>query len=81
MKDNTKYAILFIICVSNLVLGIYNLTSANKEVPTTYEGRYEIIRLNDTNYVIYDKETETMWNKYVSSTSGPIDYLKLDLPK
>ncbi len=81
MKDNFKWVIIMLLCVANLMLGIYNLTSANKEVPTTYEGRYEIIRLNDTNYVVYDKETETVWQKFVDPSGGPTDYRKLDLPK
>ena len=83
MKDQFRYLLLVMLCIVNLLLGVYNLTSLYnlKDTQSMYRmERYEIIRINDNNYFVYDKETGKVWRKYVEESAGPTDFEEIELP-
>ncbi|WP_312111131.1 hypothetical protein [Brevibacillus reuszeri] len=55
-------------------------TNALKPVGQTNENRYEFIRVNDNNVVLFDKQTGEMWRKFIPSNEGPTNWEKEDLP-
>ena len=55
-------------------------TSTLKPQQQTIENRYEFIRVNDNNVVLFDKQTGEMWRKFIPSNEGPTNWEKEDLP-
>ncbi|WP_103105641.1 hypothetical protein [Brevibacillus reuszeri] len=55
-------------------------TTALKPTGLTIENRYEFIRVNDNNVVLFNKQTGEMWRKFIPSNEGPTNWEKEDLP-
>ena len=43
--------------------------------------RYEVVSLNEMNYVIIDNKENKIYHKYVSPNSGPNEFRELELPE
>lgn len=50
------------------------------EKVSSHEGRYEFIRANDNNVIIFDKETGEYWRKFIPISEGPTDWTKEESP-
>ncbi|WP_409292922.1 hypothetical protein [Peribacillus sp. SCS-37] len=44
------------------------------------EFEYELISVNDTNIIIFDKRTGQYWRKYIELNEGPTDWREEESP-
>lgn len=44
------------------------------------QNRYEFISPNDSNIIIFDKQTGEIWRKFVETNEGPTDWEKQPSP-
>lgn len=45
------------------------------------QNRYEVVALNEHNYVVIDHELDKIYQKFVEINEGPIEFTELDLPR
>ncbi|MBP2028952.1 hypothetical protein J2Z35_002790 [Acetoanaerobium pronyense] len=63
------------IIIGFLILGISIIYSLQKLViPTTKDYRYEMVSANETNIIIFDKETGRYWRKFIEPNGGPTEW-------
>lgn len=71
-NDNLKSTILFILLIISIIFhGIITMPKS------TEEARFEIIRLNDEEYIIYDQENEKLYIKNKNLTYNILEEEKL----
>ena len=64
------------IIIGFVILGI-SIIYAFKNVGETNIGninRYEMVTPNDSNIIIFDKQTGKYWRKYIESNAGPNEW-------
>ena len=64
------------IIIGFLILGIsiiYTLKNVG-ETNIVNNNRYEMVAPNDSNIIIFDKQTGKYWRKYIESNAGPTDW-------
>ena len=81
-KHIMSFSIIFLgICI---LLGSWFISQSLKpeQVDVTQEEqfRYELISPNDSNLIIFDKESGEYWRKFIEPTDGPIEWEKQTLP-
>lgn len=68
---------LFINNSINSTMGNYikTIEAQNKtETTTENKGRYELIRANDNNILIFDTQTGDYWRKFIKTNEGPTNW-------
>ena len=71
-NDNLKSTILFILLIISIIFhGIITMPKSNEE------ARFEIFRLNDEEYIIYDQENEKLYIKNKNLTYNILEEEKL----
>lgn len=69
MKDKLGLIIIFL-C----------LTLLHAFITKPSSNRYEVVALNETNYVVIDHAEDKIYQKFVSSRSGPSEFREIELP-
>ena len=63
------------IIIGFFILGISIIYSLqNLVIPSNQGYRYEMISANETNIIIFDKETGRYWRKFIEPNGGPTDW-------
>ena len=65
----------------SLIILLLCLTLLHAVITKPTMNRYEVVSLNETNYVIIDHKENKIYQKYVSPDSGPSEYLEIELPE
>ena len=81
-KHLMSFSIIFLgICI---LLGSWFISESLKseQVNTTQEEqfRYELISPNDSNIIIFDKQSGEYWRKFIETNEGPTDWEKQTSP-
>ncbi len=67
-----------------LLLGAWfisqSFTSEQVDKTKKEEFRYELISPNDSNIIIFDKQSGEYWRKYIEPNEGPTDWEKQSSP-
>ncbi|WP_129692045.1 hypothetical protein [Gottfriedia acidiceleris] len=83
MKNN-QIIIGVAIILGCTILGLFLMFTFSdnaKEKPVkTNEYKYEMIRANDDNVIIFNKETGEYWRKFLPNNEGPTDWSKEKSP-
>ena len=77
-KHIMSFSIIFLgICI---LLGSWFISQSLKteqvDETTEVEFRYELISANDTNLIIFDKQSGEYWRKFIEPNEGPTDWEK-----
>lgn len=51
-----------------------NSPSSITKSETAGYSRYEMISANDSNLIIFDKETGKVWRKFIEDNEGPVEW-------
>ncbi|WP_232696108.1 hypothetical protein [Brevibacillus daliensis] len=83
-KNLQSFSIIFLgICIllSSWFIS-QSLRSTNQQVNSTSneQFRYEFISPNESNIIIFDKQTGEYWRKYIESNQGPTNWEKGNSP-
>ncbi len=76
MEKKSAISIGISIVIGFLILGgaiIYSFKHFTKKYIVN-KNRYEMINPNDSNIIIFDKETGRYWRKFIKSNEGPTDW-------
>ncbi|MBY0754019.1 hypothetical protein K5V21_00985 [Clostridium sardiniense] len=76
MEKKSAISIGISIVIGFLILGgaiIYSFKHFT-ENDIVNKNRYEMISPNDSNIIIFDKETGRYWRKFIKSNEGPTDW-------
>lgn len=81
-KHNISFSIIFLgICI---LLGSWfisqSLKSEQVNVIQEEHFRYELISANESNIIIFDKQSGEHWRKFIETNGGPIDWEKHSSP-
>ncbi|WP_336634747.1 hypothetical protein [Lysinibacillus fusiformis] len=57
-----------------------SFTSEQVDKTKQEQFRYELISPNDSNIIIFDKQSGEFWRKYIESNEGPTDWEKQSSP-
>ena len=57
------------------------LTFAHAYVTKPIQNRYEVVSLNESNYVIIDHKENKIYQKYVNPNGGPSEFSEVILPE
>ena len=57
------------------------LTFIHAFITKPIQNRYEVVSLNDNNYIIIDHKQEKIYQKYIESNSGPTNFTEIELPE
>jgi hypothetical protein len=73
------------IIIGFLLLGFIQGSFQGKETATNEKGnepkeRYEFVRANDNNVIIFDKQTGQYWRKFITNSEGPTEWTKENSP-
>ena len=76
MEKKAAIVIGISIIIGFLILGgsiIYTFKDFTK-IDMMNKNKYEMITPNDTNIIIFDKETGKYWRKFIDPTGGPTEW-------
>ncbi|WP_211748690.1 hypothetical protein [Paenibacillus sp. Marseille-Q4541] len=73
------------IIIGFLLLGFIQGSFQGKETITNEKGnepkdRYEFVRANDNNVIIFDKQTGQYWRKFIPNSEGPTEWTQENSP-
>lgn len=78
MEKKSVISIGISIVIGFLILGVAIIYSfknfAEKDIVN--KNRYEMISPNDSNIIIFDKETGRYWRKFIEPNEGPTDWVE-----
>lgn len=70
MKEKIFFVILVIL-----------LTLSHAIINRPVDHRYEVVAINESNYILIDHKENKIYQKYISPDSGPTEFEEIELPE